>query len=76
MVLVLKMALIFLIYVYNGRKVSILVKRIEINIDMPDVIQFSDEIISCRQETNWQGYYSVGIVFEGGMWLITDKLIR
>ena len=34
------MALTFLIYVYNGRKVSILVKMIEINIDMPDIIQF------------------------------------
>ena len=36
----LKKGLTFLINVYNGRRVSIIVKLIKIRIDMPDVIKF------------------------------------
>ena len=76
MVLVYKKLLTLMIDVYNGINVSILVKLIEIKIDMPDIITLVYRNISCRQENNPQVSSSVDTNVESYILLVTDKLIR
>ena len=50
--MVYKKSLIFLIYVYDGKNFTIIVKLNQIKVDMPDVTKFGRWKISCRQEKN------------------------